>query len=72
MKVLITGTAGFIGNKLAQRLLDRGDEIIGVDNVNDYYDPTLKEARLALIKDNPAFTEVRIDIEDRPAMENVP
>jgi len=56
MKVLITGTAGFIGNKLAQRLLDRGDEIIGIDNVNDYYDPTLKEARLAKIKDHPAFT----------------
>lgn len=69
MKILVTGTAGFIGNTLAIRLLDRGDEIIGVDNVNDYYDPTLKEARLARIKSHKNFTEVRINIEDRPAME---
>ena len=69
MKVLVTGTAGFIGNALAIRLLDRGDEVIGVDNVNDYYDPTLKEARLARIKNRKGFTEVRISIEDRPAME---
>ncbi len=70
MKVLITGTAGFIGNKLAQRLLDRGDEVIGIDNVNDYYDPSLKEARLAKIKDHPAFTEVRISLEDRQNIED--
>jgi UDP-glucuronate 4-epimerase len=69
MKILVTGTAGFIGNALAIRLLDRGDEVIGVDNVNDYYDPTLKEARLARIRDRKGFTEVRISIEDRPAME---
>ena len=69
MKVLITGTAGFIGSTLAQRLLERGDEVIGVDNLNDYYDVTLKEARLAKIKDHPGFTEARINIEDRPAME---
>ena len=69
MKVLVTGTAGFIGNKLAQRLLERGDEVIGVDIVNDYYDPTIKEARLELIKDNPNFTEARIALEDRPAIE---
>jgi len=69
MKVLITGTAGFIGNRLAERLLERGEEIIGVDNLNDYYDVTLKEARLAKIKDHPGFTEARISIEDRPAME---
>lgn len=69
MKVLITGTAGFIGNRLAQRLLERGEEVIGVDNLNDYYDVNLKEARLARIKDHPAFTEARINIEDRPAME---
>ena len=71
MKVLITGTAGFIGNTLAIRLLDRGDEVIGVDNVNDYYDPSLKEARLARIKDHPNFTEERISIEDRAEMERV-
>lgn len=69
MKVLITGTAGFIGNRLAERLLERGDEVIGIDNLNDYYDVSLKEARLARIKDNPGFSEARISIEDRPAME---
>ena len=69
MKVLITGTAGFIGNRLAERLLERGEEVVGVDNLNDYYDVTLKEARLAKIKDHPGFTEARINIEDRPAME---
>jgi len=69
MKILITGTAGFIGSSLAQRLLERGDEIIGVDNVNDYYEVSLKEARLAKIKDHPNFTEVRISIEDRDAMQ---
>ena len=71
MKVLITGTAGFIGNKLAQRLLARGDEVIGVDNLNDYYDVALKQARLNLIKDNPGFTDVRVNIEDRAAMDEV-
>ena len=69
MKVLVTGTAGFIGNKLAIRLLDRGDEVIGIDNLNDYYDVSLKESRLARIKDHDAFTDVRISVEDRPAME---
>ena len=71
MKVLVTGTAGFIGNKLAQRLLDRGDEVIGIDNVNDYYDVALKEARLALIKDHQNFTEARIDLENRAAVEEL-
>ena len=69
MKILITGTAGFIGSRLAERLLERGEEIIGIDNLNDYYDVSLKEARLAKIKDHPAFTEARIGIEDRPTME---
>ncbi|KZZ11713.1 capsular biosynthesis protein CpsI [Oleiphilus sp. HI0130] len=71
MKVLITGTAGFIGNALAIRLLARGDEVIGLDNVNDYYDPSLKEARLDRIKDHPKFTEERISLEDRPEVERV-
>lgn len=69
MKVLVTGTAGFIGSKLAQQLLARGDEVIGIDNLNDYYDVSLKQARLDLIKDHPGFTDVRISIEDRAAME---
>ena len=47
MKVLVTGTAGFIGSHVAQRLLERGDEVVGLDNLNDYYDVTLKKARLA-------------------------
>jgi len=71
MKVLVTGTAGFIGNALAIRLLERGDEVIGVDNLNDYYDVNLKKARLTRITDNPAFTDVRADIADRAAMEKV-
>jgi UDP-glucuronate 4-epimerase len=65
MKVLITGAAGFIGNALALRLLDRGDEVVGIDNLNDYYDPSLKEARLARTQDHPGFTDIRIDLEDR-------
>ena len=68
MKILVTGTAGFIGNTLAQRLLERGDEVIGIDNLNDYYDVSLKEARLGLIKDHPNFTDVRASIEDAEAM----
>ena len=71
MKVLITGAAGFIGNDLALRLLERGDEVIGIDNLNDYYDPALKEARLARVTGNPGFTDVRINIEDRDGMAEV-
>ena len=69
MKVLITGTAGFIGSSLAIRLLERGDEVIGIDNINDYYDVNLKYARLDRVKAYDKFTEVNIDIEDRAAME---
>jgi len=71
MRVLVTGTAGFIGNRLAQRLLERGDEVIGIDNLNDYYDVSLKQARLALVKSHSGFTEARISIEDRGAMEEI-
>ena len=71
MKVLVTGTAGFIGSTLAIRLLDRGDEVIGVDNVNDYYDPALKEARLERLKVYDNFTEERVSLEDRPEIERV-
>ncbi len=71
MRILVTGTAGFIGSTLALRLLARGDEVIGVDNVNDYYDPSLKEARLARLKEHQSFTEVRLSIEDREGLEEV-
>ncbi|MDO6459846.1 NAD-dependent epimerase [Granulosicoccaceae sp. 1_MG-2023] len=65
MKVLVTGTAGFIGSTLTHRLLDRGDEVIGLDNVNDYYDVNLKLARLERLTGRSGFTEVRGDLEDR-------
>ena len=71
MRILVTGTAGFIGSALAIRLLERGDEVIGVDNVNDYYDPSLKEARLDRLKVYDNFTEVRISLEDKPAIDKV-
>jgi UDP-glucuronate 4-epimerase len=71
MKVLITGAAGFIGSDLALRLLERGDEVIGIDNLNDYYDPALKLARLARTADKPGFTDVRIDLEDREGIAGI-
>jgi len=71
MKVMVTGTAGFIGNHLALKLLERGDEVIGIDNLNDYYDVNLKLARLDRIKDHANFTDVRADISDRETMEQL-
>jgi UDP-glucuronate 4-epimerase len=68
MHVLITGVAGFIGSTLAVRLLERGDTVAGVDNMNDYYDVTLKEARLARFSRHPQFTFQKLDIADRPGM----
>ncbi|MGD2075957.1 MAG: NAD-dependent epimerase [Gammaproteobacteria bacterium] len=68
MKVLITGAAGFIGSALALRLLARGDQVIGIDNLNDYYDPELKRARLARTVSEPEFTDLRISLEDRSAV----
>ena len=62
MAVLVTGVAGFIGYHVARALLDRGDEVVGVDIVNAYYDPSLKEARLAEIADRPGYTFLRADI----------
>lgn len=70
MKVLITGAAGFIGSTLALKLLERGDEVIGVDSVNDYYDVNLKFARLERVKAYSGFTDVRGNLEDRELMEN--
>ena len=65
MRVLITGGAGFIGSALAIRLLERGDEVINIDCLNDYYDVELKKARLARTLDNPNFTDLRLELEDR-------
>jgi len=71
MKILVTGTAGFIGHALALRLLARGDEVIGVDNLNDYYDVRLKEARLDQLTRHQNFTDVRVSLEDREALDTV-
>ena len=67
-KILITGAAGFIGYHLSKRFLDAGDTVIGIDNVNDYYDVNLKMARLALLKDHPSFRFILMDIADREGM----
>lgn len=68
MKVLVTGSAGFIGSALSIRLLARGDEVVGIDNHNNYYDPALKEARLARHADHSSYTHIRMDLEDGEAM----
>jgi UDP-glucuronate 4-epimerase len=69
MRVLVTGTAGFIGSHVALKLLERGDEVIGFDNLNDYYDVTLKQARLARFIDHPNYTHIQADLADRDAVE---
>ena len=68
MKILVTGAAGFIGSHTATRLLERGDEVVGLDNLNDYYDPTLKQARLDRLAGYPGFRFVRMDLADRLGM----
>jgi UDP-glucuronate 4-epimerase len=70
LKVLVTGAAGFIGSALTLRLLERGDTVIGIDNHNDYYDPALKEARLARHANHPNYTHLRIDLADQKAIES--
>ena len=67
-KILITGAAGFIGFHLTRRLLARGDEILGLDNMNEYYDVTLKEARLAQLTSEPRFRFYKLDLVDREGM----
>ena len=69
MRVLVTGAAGFIGSHLSERLLARGDEVLGYDNLNAYYDPALKEARLARLTPQDGFSFVRASLEDRAALE---
>jgi len=69
MKVLVTGTAGFIGSAVALRLLERGDQVLGIDNLNDYYDVALKRARLERLLAYEGFTDLRRDLEDRDAIE---
>src|ERR1700722_11176869 len=71
VKLLVTGAAGFIGFHTARRLLERGDDVVGLDNLNSYYDPGLKAARLTLLRNYPAFRFVEADISDREAMEHV-
>ena len=71
MKILVTGTAGFIGSYTAHALLDRGDDVIGVDNLNDYYDVNLKKARLDRLLEHPRFTDIRMDLEDRDGITGV-
>ena len=71
MKILLTGAAGFIGSTAAHRLLARGDEVVGLDNLNDYYDVRLKEDRLARLTPHPRFRFVKMDVADRPGTEKL-
>ncbi|MEQ1740668.1 MAG: NAD-dependent epimerase [Methyloglobulus sp.] len=68
MKILLTGAAGFIASMQSIRLLERGDEVVGIDNLNDYYDVNLKLARLARLQDYPNFKWLKLDVADRQAM----
>ena len=71
MTILVTGSAGFIGSHVALRLLERGESVVGIDNLNDYYDVELKKARLARFNDHPNFVQERVDLADRAAVEGV-
>ena len=71
MKILVTGSAGFIGSMLSLKLLDRGNEVIGVDNHNDYYDPKIKEARLEKLEKYSSYKHYRVDLSDQKNLEDV-
>ena len=68
MKILVTGAAGFIGMHLSKRLLERGDEVVGIDNLNDYYDVQLKHDRLKQLDGFDKFTFIKMDMADREGM----
>src|SRR5665811_540938 len=70
-RILVTGAAGFIGFHLARRLLERGDEVVGLDNLNPYYDVRLKEARRDLLEKMDGFRFARLDLADREGMERL-
>jgi UDP-glucuronate 4-epimerase len=69
LKILVTGAAGFIGARLCSKLLERGDEVVGIDNLNDYYEVTLKTARLRLLADHRQFKFIKLDIADDSALD---
>ena len=71
MKLIITGSAGFIGSSLCLKLLEREDDVIGIDNHNDYYDPQIKEARLARLLKKKNYKHYKIDLSDQKSLENV-
>lgn len=70
-KILVTGAAGFIGYHLSQRLLASGQRVVGLDNINDYYDPSLKQSRLDLLQKHTAFEFVRADLTDKNTLDNL-
>mgnify|MGYP006288876485 CR=1 FL=1 len=72
MKILITGAAGFIGASVARYLIERGDQVVGIDNLNDYYDPALKKARLAVLQEHDNFDFHKMDITDYEALRELP
>ncbi len=69
--LLVTGCAGFIASKVCEQLLAAGDQVVGIDNLNDYYDVSLKQHRLEQLRQHPAFTFAQLDIEDRAAVAKV-
>ena len=71
MKILVTGAAGFIGSFVARKLLDRGDTVVGLDNLNDYYDVALKKARLARLQSKEKFGFIKLDVVNRPVIEKL-